>query len=328
MSWAGLASNQMVSYTDAQTSGFNLQSGQSQVTSNQCMTKNDALTKYVLNSSYMSSYASNQLVPKSAWVSGVVGNAFTFGPNVSSTASGSCSLSTTGYTVYSSDTVLGSNSQLFENAAMTLPAFQNGVVYGNPYVNSSYGPMRLTVNSEYCYISSYIGACSGVTSFAFGTVDSLNSSGACSGANTGRTLYSNSSTLSVNTQLYVDQYLMFKFIPGDGTQSFYLHSGSNSYRVTPSGIIDLITACITATSFQRDSQEYNTGIQCCNNGITDSYWYSTDTTLVVGSLVFEDAGLSTPFDGMNLWYYTDNGGNDFRAIRVSATGQVTQSQIC
>lgn len=70
MAWSSLASNQMVSYTDAQGGGFTLQPGQSAVTSNQCMTKADALAKYVLDSSYMSSYASNQLVPKSTWVSG------------------------------------------------------------------------------------------------------------------------------------------------------------------------------------------------------------------------------------------------------------------
>lgn len=69
MAWGDLASNQMVSFTDAQSGGFNLNSGQSPVTSNQCMTKNDALTKYALDSSYMSGYASNQLVPKSAWIS-------------------------------------------------------------------------------------------------------------------------------------------------------------------------------------------------------------------------------------------------------------------
>lgn len=69
MAWSDLASNQMVSFTDAQSGGFTLNSGQSPVTSNQCMTKSDALTKYALDSSYMSSYASNQLVPKSTWVS-------------------------------------------------------------------------------------------------------------------------------------------------------------------------------------------------------------------------------------------------------------------
>jgi hypothetical protein len=77
MAWGDLASNQMVSYTDAQGGGFTLQSGQSSVTSNQCMTKAEALAKYVLNSTSMDSYSSNQLVPKSAWV-GAVSNSVTF----------------------------------------------------------------------------------------------------------------------------------------------------------------------------------------------------------------------------------------------------------
>jgi hypothetical protein len=67
----GQASNQMITFTVAQSLGFSLNAGQSHVTSNQCMTKNDALTKYNLDASYMSSYASNQLVPKSVWVSGL-----------------------------------------------------------------------------------------------------------------------------------------------------------------------------------------------------------------------------------------------------------------
>ncbi len=66
----GQASNQMITFTAAQSLGFALNAGQSHVTSNQCMTKNDALTKYNLSASAMSSYASNQLVPKSVWVSG------------------------------------------------------------------------------------------------------------------------------------------------------------------------------------------------------------------------------------------------------------------
>ncbi len=72
MAWGDLASNQMVSYTDAQGGGFSLQPGQSQVTSNQCMTKNDALAKYVLNTTSMASYATNELVPKSSWVTAVL----------------------------------------------------------------------------------------------------------------------------------------------------------------------------------------------------------------------------------------------------------------
>jgi hypothetical protein len=70
MAWGDLANNQMVSFTDAQGGGFTLQSGQSNVTSNQCMTKSEALAKYILDASYMDSYAPNQLVPKSTWVEG------------------------------------------------------------------------------------------------------------------------------------------------------------------------------------------------------------------------------------------------------------------
>jgi hypothetical protein len=68
MAWSGLLGNQMVTFTDAQGGGFALKAGQSAVTSNQCMTKDAALAKYNVKATDMSAYASNQLVPKSAWV--------------------------------------------------------------------------------------------------------------------------------------------------------------------------------------------------------------------------------------------------------------------
>lgn len=327
MAWSSLASNQMVNQDDAQSSPFSLNSGQSHGSGTQCFTKDAALTKYNLDASVMSGFASNQLVPKSSWVAGAVANAFTFGPDVSATASGSCLLSTTGYTVYSADTVLGPNSLLFQNAAMTLPAFQNGTVYGNPYINSSYGPMRLTVNSEYCFISSYIGSCSGVSSFSFGTVDSGSSAGACSGGNTGRTLYSNSTILSTGNQLYTDQYLMFKFTPGDGTQSYYLHSGSNSYRVTSSGIIDLITACTTGVSFPRDSIGYSTRILSCDNASFNSTFYGTDNQFVVGDTVYTNSSLTTTFNGSNLWWAVVNLASS-ESIRIGTNGVITARGAC
>jgi hypothetical protein len=69
MSWSSVASNQMVTFTNAQTSGIPLKPGQSHVTSNQCMTKSEIQTKYNVQTTPMNSYASNQLVPKSQWVS-------------------------------------------------------------------------------------------------------------------------------------------------------------------------------------------------------------------------------------------------------------------
>ena len=74
MAWNDVASNQMVSYFDASTSGIPLLSGQSHFTTlpaaNQCMTKANMQAKYNLNATNLSTYSSNQLVPRSDWAAG------------------------------------------------------------------------------------------------------------------------------------------------------------------------------------------------------------------------------------------------------------------
>lgn len=77
MAWVDLFSNQMVTFTNAQSSPFTLKPGQSSSTSNEAMTKLEALTKYALSSSAMSSYANNQLVPKYTWVNGLTSSCIT-----------------------------------------------------------------------------------------------------------------------------------------------------------------------------------------------------------------------------------------------------------
>lgn len=61
MAWSDLANNQAISYTDIQTSGFVLKTGQSHVTSNQCMTRDDIVNKYCVNVTFT---ANNQLAVK------------------------------------------------------------------------------------------------------------------------------------------------------------------------------------------------------------------------------------------------------------------------
>jgi hypothetical protein len=82
MAWNDVASNQMVSYFDASTSGIPLLSGQSHFTTlpaaNQCMTKANMQAKYNLNATNLSTYTSLQLVPKSAWAAGFSGPIFIF----------------------------------------------------------------------------------------------------------------------------------------------------------------------------------------------------------------------------------------------------------
>jgi len=69
MSWSSIVALQMVNQDDAVTSPFGLNSGQSHGSGTLCFTKAMALAKYNLDASYMSAYASNQLVPKQTWVS-------------------------------------------------------------------------------------------------------------------------------------------------------------------------------------------------------------------------------------------------------------------
>lgn len=65
MAWNDLAENQMVSFTDASTAGFNLAPYQSNVTSNKCMSTSDITSKYYVAAA--PGYSSNQLMPKGTW---------------------------------------------------------------------------------------------------------------------------------------------------------------------------------------------------------------------------------------------------------------------
>lgn len=328
MAWSSLASNQMVSFTDAQGGGFALQSGQSNVNSNQCMTKSEALAKYVLNASNMSSYASNQLVPKSTWVSGVVGNAFTFGPDDFASSGEACANPNTGLTLYSADTTLSVNSLLYSDIGLSIPYIPGELAWyhGGSYVFYLFQDLSGTAK-----IGTKI-LCASGNAFSFGPIDSGSSAGACSDANTGRTLYSDSTTLTVGTHLYTDQYLTNSFIPGDGSQSYYLHSGSDSYRVTQSGIIDLITACSTGIAFSRDSTGYLSKTTSCANAVFNSTFYGVDDQFVVGDTVYEDSSSSLPFDGQSLWWAIINGngvgGTVQESIRINSLGIIIGRGAC
>ena len=114
MAWSDLASNQMVSFTDAQTSGFSLKSGQSHVTSNQCMTSSDITTKYYVT---VSGYSGNQLVPKSAWTGSSY--AYNFGTPYS-TGLSACTF-VFGRNRFSNVANLNVGSIIYTDAALTAP---------------------------------------------------------------------------------------------------------------------------------------------------------------------------------------------------------------
>lgn len=143
MAWGDLASNQMVSYTDAQSGGFALKSGQSSVTSNQCMTKNDAFTKYNLAvTANTNSVASNQLMRKDYWVGATIlsysytlyysvqADVSLFGFTESSAA---CASTSPSITVYSSSSTIVAGMALFYDQYGNNPVYASGYAATDPY---------------------------------------------------------------------------------------------------------------------------------------------------------------------------------------------------
>ena len=118
MSWSGLASNQMVTFTNAQSSGAALKSGQSHVTSNQCMTRLDIVTKYNVNINILLC-ADNQLAPKSLWEITVY--QFDFGPAYSSGSAACVFNETTSRTRYSNTPNLVVGTIIYTDLSLTLP---------------------------------------------------------------------------------------------------------------------------------------------------------------------------------------------------------------
>jgi hypothetical protein len=130
MAFSDLASNQAVSFTNAQSSGAPLKPGQSHTTSDEIMTKSDLTTKYnvLTSNSTLSPKSSNQTVAKRDFTNVLYCNAATFthtGWQQGGTAS--C-----GQTEYWVD--LGNNSG---NVVITLSSFSsfpsNGLAFRVDY---------------------------------------------------------------------------------------------------------------------------------------------------------------------------------------------------
>jgi hypothetical protein len=155
----GQASNQMVSFTAAQSLGFPLKAGQSHLTSNQCMTKDDALNKYNLNASNMSPYAGNQLVPKGVWGSGALAFLF-YGGTVFSSLGEACSAPNDHSGAYTTSDVLANGMVMYSNSGLTTTF--NGVsgFYSFYYSVGSFALYSMNISSS--GIISNLQVCSGL----------------------------------------------------------------------------------------------------------------------------------------------------------------------
>lgn len=132
MAWSSLANNQMVSYLDAQTSGFTIKPGQTNPGTNKCMTKDEAFAMYYLTATAnTNALASNQLIQKSFWTAAtLLPYSYTFyyasadgDPNWGgfNTSSEACAATSFSATVYSSSSSIVVGMELFYDQYGTIP---------------------------------------------------------------------------------------------------------------------------------------------------------------------------------------------------------------
>ena len=194
MAWSSLAANQIPTFTDLQTSGFTLNAGQSAVTSNECVTKANALAKYNLSSTAMNSFASNQLVPKSAYASGAV-TSYSYTVKLGTTLTNVCSA--TPITIYSESSTWSTFMGLYQDAGLT--TFITGFNYVVQSVNNDIYSIDYNIETS----DSYLGTDTGnncTTAYGYTVRLSNDSGNVCTTITT--FIYSDSPTFGAGITLY------------------------------------------------------------------------------------------------------------------------------
>lgn len=158
MAWSNVADNQMVSYTDALTSPFALNSGQANPGSNLCMTKNNAFTLYnLVTNANTNALASNQLMQKSFWTGSILPYSYTliysyFDDTFRGfeSASVACSSNSIAMTVYSDSSTISVGMTLYDDVYGSSPF--TGTSFNAPYPLTYYklnnSVIRFQANGE------------------------------------------------------------------------------------------------------------------------------------------------------------------------------------
>jgi hypothetical protein len=234
------ASNQMVSFTQAQTLGFALKSGQVSVNSTQCMTKLDAFTKYNLaTTANTNTLANNQLMRRDFWATAVVSYTNIYSEVTSTTAAGMCALMPASvFTSYKSTTgPVVNGSVLYTDSNLTAPIFGNGQFYG---IDTNIGRI-----SNGGVVSEYQSCAPPPPSYythQLSDLQHIDPSIPC-GFSLSIIVYSNSNSSypTVNTILYTNTALTTRFV---GTSSkFRLCSSGDSLKIDSQGVILQTSAC-------------------------------------------------------------------------------------
>ncbi len=211
MAFSDLASNQMVNETNAATGGFTAIGTKNAAT--QCYTKAQAQAAYALESAPMSTYATNQLVPKSTWVyRNLPPNPFELFANGGSSTVNAIRWTNTGddvavvnYKVYQNNIVI------FTSGTGSSSTYAStGLTTGTPYtykVEALDGAGLSTFSNELVMIPS--AASGGTSSYQLYPRGGDNTCGSVTTLPT--TVYSPTSTAGSVTQLYIDYAMLNKY---------------------------------------------------------------------------------------------------------------------
>lgn len=220
------ASNQMVTFTQAQSLGYTLNSGQSHILSDKCMTKTEALAKYNLNASAMSSYTSNQLVPKSVLIN--VSNYYSY-----QISAGGCLDQIETINLYSSSASIAVGMVFYTNTSLTNT--YSGRSLGRFYPN---GNQLLTIND-----SGVLDAADNCSAYFYTypfTPSTIQASESCASLPSNN-YYSSLSYPVIGSVLYTNTALTVPLVGNN--RWFYNYTYAISFRVDSSGVIIEQFAC-------------------------------------------------------------------------------------
>lgn len=354
MSWGSLASNQMVSFTDAQSSGFPLNSGQSPITSDKCMTKNDILTLYTVSSEALVSYASNQLVPKFSWLSQ---DPLVFIPNINS---GSItSLENNGFnfneTRNQSPIAEITHEHLVVGCSKTGPSTNVFAItrafmgFNTSTIDSmTVGGIKVNINfnnesvitKQYCIVA---------LSIQYPATHAWNANDFSLPTNSvtfnGNTIYSE--IISINPGQTGDILFPFNaaglaYVNGTNDATFALMEYFNDWKnLEPTPFASTIREI---RGFRGEMKLYyqsptppiytyqvsnighsSSNSACLASGETYSTYYSFSSSIVEGMVLYTEQGMINPFNGNNLYYKSGDTNSSFF---INTVGVVTPITVC
>jgi hypothetical protein len=169
----------------------------------------------------------------------------------------------------------------------------------------------------------------------------------CDNANTGQTLYSSSTSLAINVNLFADSPLGFPFNPfgNDTTRDFWIKSTTFSYRLSPTYSGSTLTQCRIveivdcsspiveyAQLWERSNAQIYSEMNCNVNypigaNIYVGRYSPNGSYLSIGMKVYNNIDLTDAFNGSESGFLFVRQGERY-LVKINASGVITDLFDC